>query len=206
MQTLNKLHEDLRLCQYIKERYPQIYLHASKLPAPYYSTIQDVKAIVLGTDPSNPQNLFFDYVFGLERKNSPYFKIIAENLNFLGFDVDRCYVQNLCKNYFSVVTGNNPSWNEVAELWRKSLKTELNEFFPSAIPVFITAWDLILVLSDNAVKEPACFYNNLKTVPSSSSFLERELILLFRHHKYKLSKWPQYVSFIKTRFDSGFCY
>jgi hypothetical protein len=37
------------------------------LPRPFYKNIKDIKAIILGADPSNLQNKTFEFVFGLER-------------------------------------------------------------------------------------------------------------------------------------------
>ncbi len=85
-------------------------------PRPFYQNIKDVKAILLGVDPSNPSNKTFEYVFGLEqREKSPYFKKILNNLNLLDLNLNNIYVQNLCKNYFVKVTDENDLYIEIAE-------------------------------------------------------------------------------------------
>jgi hypothetical protein len=58
--------DDTSLCGYLRQEYADVYLNRSKLPQPFFASIHSVKAIILGTDPSNPQNLDLEKVFGLE--------------------------------------------------------------------------------------------------------------------------------------------
>ena len=57
-------------------------------PEPYCEDCNNVKAIVLGADPTNPQEKSFTYVFGLEDRNSPYFSSILKNLHQIGLNLN----------------------------------------------------------------------------------------------------------------------
>jgi hypothetical protein len=103
---LNMISNDYRMeiCRYIKNNYPNIYLETKTLPKAHIGKSK-IRAIVLGADPSNiTYNKRFEYVFGLEKKNSQYFKGIESNLELLGLSLDDIYVQNIIQNYFKVET------------------------------------------------------------------------------------------------------
>ena len=130
------------------------YLKANFLPEPFFQDISLVKAIVLGADPSNPQGNTFKYVFGLEKgENAPFFIKILDNLKHIGLDLSNIYVQNLCRNYFTKVTDENPYYKDVAkEFWLPILKEELDNLFPADIPVFVTTWQVMEVIAPSARK------------------------------------------------------
>ena len=108
---------------------------------PFNRNLVDVKAIVLGADPSNPENKKLEYVFGLENESSPYFTPILKNLERLDLSLKNIYVQNLCPNYFEDVTDENDAYIEIAtKYWLSYLKNELDTLFKPEIPVLITAW------------------------------------------------------------------
>jgi hypothetical protein len=104
----HKYASEASLCQYLQQRYNRVYRPAETLPLPFCIDPRRVRAIVLGTDPSNPQGVFVQQVFGLENPNSPYFRAILDNLKQVGLSIQDVYVQNLCKNYFRLVTTANP--------------------------------------------------------------------------------------------------
>ncbi len=191
------------LLQYLETEYPQLYLPCKTLPEPFLTDQEKVRAIVLGTDSSNPQQIFFQYAFGLDKPDSPYFKGVRKNLECIGLSMSEIYVQNLCRNYFRCVTSQNRKWLQFAAIWRGFLRKELDARFPRNIPVLMTAWDLYraLVLSEN-FKEPAEMYRQHIIIPSEEDHLSRPLIPFFRHWHYSLGNWPAYRLFLKQLFTS----
>lgn len=139
--------DDLRDHLKNHEEFSSIYLNVNHLPKPYYSEIKNVKAIVLGADPSNPQGDIFEYVFGIKSRDRRYFSQIESNLNRIGLTKCEVYVQNLCRNYFKNVTSNNPYWYDIAQLWIPLLKNELDGLFNERLPVLMTTNFLYYVLT-----------------------------------------------------------
>ena len=175
----------------------------SDLPLPYFQNIENVKAIVLGADPSNHHGKTFKYVFGLEKgENAPFFIKILDNLKHIGLDLSNIYVQNLCRNYFTKVTDENPYYKDVAkEFWLPRLKEELDNLFPNEIPVFVTAWKVMEVIAPSSKK-----FRNRKSaifrdgVVFKENELNRPAFALFRggHGYYNLDRedWKDYRKII----------
>lgn len=177
-------------------------LDINEFPKPYYKSINNIKAIVLGADPSNPQKRKFDYVFGLEQgEQSPYFRSILKNLKVVGLNLENIYVQNLCCNYFNKVTDENDLFIEIANsYWLPNLKSELDGLFPPNIPVFITAWKALIVVSPSAAiyaKDKKRIYK--QAIIFAESLLNLPVIALFRggFGYYDLSK-PDYKKYVAT--------
>jgi hypothetical protein len=190
---------EAELSAYLQQRYNRLYRRAEALPMPYCVDTHRVKAIVLGTDPSSPRGVFIRMVFGLEDPDSPYFRAILENLNRVGLSLDDVYVQNLCKNYFRVVTRVNPCWSEVAALWRGFLQKELDGLFDRRVPVLITAWDLYRVLTSSpTAAKPSDLYRNQVVVNPEENHLGRTIVPFFRHWFYSLDRWGEYGERIKS--------
>lgn len=186
------------ICKLLQTKFPDYYEPVEFLPHPFCTNKANVKAIVLGTDPSNRFQKRFQYVFGLGGSDRRYFNFIQHNLNEIGLSLDEIYVQNLCRNYSRVETSKNPKWYEIAKQWVPVLKDELDESFDRNIPVLITAWEIFKVLAINPGNvKPCFFYNNLKIIDFSENFLNRQLIPFFRHHYYDLSKWREYCEHIQ---------
>jgi len=184
----------------ISNEYEDIYLHSENLPEPYCEDIENVKAIVLGCDPSNVEGKKFSKVFGLDSYTA-YFKDIDKNLKMIGLSKSNLYIDNLCKNYFKEETSYNKFWVEVADkYWIPYLKDELDNLFPATVPVLATAAILLKALcykgyykdSNNELYYRECLY-----VPPDQNKLERKIIPLFRHYKYSLDKWVDYANSIK---------
>lgn len=151
-------------------------------PKQFYRNLADVKAIVLGADPSNPENKKLEYVFGLENESSPYFTPILKNLGQLDLSLDNIYVQNLCPNYFVDVTDENDGYLNIAEkYWLPVMKMELDSQFSPDVPVFVTAWKPLIAL----VPEAAQYQNNKisiyeNTIVFMNNKLDHPVIALFR--------------------------
>lgn len=182
------------------------YLKVDHLAEPFYQKTDMVKAIVLGADPSNPQDKTFEYVFGLEQgEKSPYFSLIQANLKHLGLDLSTIYVQNLCRNYFKDVTDKNPYYVEIAkEFWLPVLKEELDGLFPPAVPVFVTAWKVMEVVAPQSRKyrhKKSEIYRN--AIIFNENELNRPVIALFRGGRgyYNLNKqiWQDYKRLLNLK-------
>lgn len=187
------------LCGYLQQRYNRIYRAADKLPLPFRVPGSRVRAIVLGTDPSNPRGILVEKVFGLENLDSPYFRAILHNLEQIGLSLQDVYVQNLVKNYFRVVTSANPNWGEIAALWCGMLQKELDGFFDRRIPVLITTKDLYSVLALNPLQgKPSDLYRNQVVVIPTENHLGRTLVPFFRHWYYGLQRWDDYRERVKS--------
>jgi hypothetical protein len=183
-----------QICNLIKEQFPSVYQDSDTLPQAYHGT--NVSAIVLGADPVNvAYNKRFEYVFGLEKKNSPYFSVTKRNLKKIGLTLDNIYVQNVIQNYFKVETSNNKYWYECALLWLDYLKDEIDSHFDREVPVFVTAQKVLKALiGKEAVKAypPDSIYSKSKFFTLEENYLGRNVFCLFRHRDYSLSKWKDY--------------
>jgi hypothetical protein len=121
-------------------------------PKPFFHHIKQVKAILLGADPSNNSNkgkiVQLEYVFGIGEKDKRYFAGIKKNLTAIGLKREDIYAQNLVQDYQTVETGKNKNWKKAAEPWVEVLKQELYSFDPGRKnPVLVTARVILEVLS-----------------------------------------------------------
>ncbi len=186
----------------LKEQFPDEILITETLPSAYCEKLENVKAIVLGCDPSNRHSHNLKYAFGIDsgiKKLDLFFSGIEANLMQIGLDRKSVYIQNLCQNYFTSETTGNTIWHEAAKVWRLYLKDELQALnIPKEIPVLLTAQDVYFALLNEGVKKRKAkdlYLNpNLTPIPPEDNFLERHLIPLFRGGRgyYKLEKWKDY--------------
>lgn len=170
-----------------------------KPPKPYCG-IREIKAIVLGTDPTafdkhaNVKQI--NYVFDING-DERYFVGIKHNLNYLFYKEKNffdsienyLFVQNLCPNYLEHQTSeyNNKSWINfmVENGYVEKLKIDIGKY-PN-IPLFLTSSILLDVLCDHGiVKKPSYYYENQIFIEPEDNKLNRLLIPLFRHRKYAL--------------------
>jgi len=197
-----KINSTNEICESLKSHpiYGKIYCDVQNLPAAY-SRDGEVKVIILGTDPSNPQKKHFKKAFGLEEENSPYFRMVRKNLDEIDLSLKDVYVQNLCKNYFKCVTNENPYWSEVAKMWLPLIKEEFDSKFDLKVPVFITAGRLYFLLTGKKEIKGYQFkrlYNEMIFVKPSENAFNRTLVPFFRHPYYSLKKWKDYANQVKT--------
>jgi len=154
----------------------------TKFPEAFAEKPENIKAIVLGADPTNPQGNFFEYVFGLENPNSPYFRSILMNLATIDLNLGNIYVQNLCPNYFTNETDKNIAYESIAsKYWLAYLKEDLDLRFNSHVPVLITAWKPLLVVAPDAEKfkdKKIAIYS--QAVIFNQNFLGRPVFAFFR--------------------------
>lgn len=202
----------MELISVLINRYPDAIIKTETLPSAYCEQLENVKAIVLGSDPSNRHSQNLKYVFGIDsgiKKLDSFFSGIEANLKQIGLDRKSVYIQNLCQNYFKSETTGNTIWFEAAKIWRQYLKEELQSLnIPSEIPVLITAQDIYFGLLNEGVKKHKAknLYADLSLVPipPEDNFLERHLIPLFRGGwgYYELEKWKDYRTHLQRLLKS----
>lgn len=196
----------------LTNRYPDSIIKTETLPSAYFEQLDNVKAIVLGCDPSNRHSHNLRYVFGIDSgipKLDSFFSGIESNLKQIGLDRQCVYIQNLCQNYFKSETTGNTIWHEAAKIWRQYLKEELQSLnILGEIPVLLTAQDIYFGLLNEGVKKHKAknLYSDLSLVPipPEDNFLERPLIPLFRGGwgYYELEKWKDYRTHLQRLFKS----
>ncbi len=191
------------LLAFLEKEYSEVYVKAESLPKPYIGQ-QEIKAILLGTDPGTENNKMFEYVFGLESKDLRYSTFIRNNLEVLNnLSIDNLYIQNLCKNYFNRDSDKNKYWEDVAKLWLPIIKQEIDGQFKKNIPVLLSTEKLLrVVLTNKENKETArYYYENLFFIDEGENFFGRVLIPFYRHTEYALSKWNAYRDKVDNYFN-----
>ncbi|WP_026896761.1 hypothetical protein [Daejeonella oryzae] len=182
-------------------------------PNAYCKDPSNIKAIVLGCDPSNTHDKELKYAFGIETETpllKGFFAGILKNLAVIGMSLNDVYVQNLCQNYFEEETSKNKSWNKAAAVWIPYLKAELDQLpISKIVPVFLTAAPLYQVLTADGIKKikPRELYTKPELLPVkvSDNYLERPLFPLYRGGRgaYQLDReeWSLYVKNIQSYFS-----
>lgn len=186
--------------------FPEEVILTETLPVAYCTDISNVKAIVLGCDPSNLHSTDLEFAFGIgnkEQKLKMFFSGIEYNLKEIGLSKDEVYVQNLCQNYFTHVTSKNSIWPDAAELWIPYLVDELS-IFNTSVPVLLTSSYLYNVLKLGRKFPPSYYYECKEPVPipAEHSKLNRPMIPFYRNRRktdYHLSSgnWPEYQNRLK---------
>lgn len=164
-------------------------------PSPYYNKSNNLKAFVLGCDPTAKDKFDkqkeFEFVFGI-KKDKRYFAGINANLMSLGLDQECTYIQNLITMPQDKETGKNPTWKEEALKYIQPSKAEFDKIDPSGkLPVFLTSKLLYdVLLNDDEVNYTGQELYKLKTtipIPPGNNKLNRPLIPLFRHPVYAIN-------------------
>ncbi|MCK5278007.1 MAG: hypothetical protein KAK04_05700 [Cyclobacteriaceae bacterium] len=176
-------------------------------PEAYYKDLDNVKAILLGCDPSNNYRVKFPYVFALQFDDSRFNAFKSNwkrSLGAINLGFDTVYIQNLCRNYFEHETSKNKIWKQVAELWIQELKEELDILTPN-IPVLLSSEMLYQVLLNSDIeKVKAKDFYELKVpflIKPTGNKLNRPLIPFYRHYRYDISKWERYKNSLKSIFE-----
>ncbi|MBT3384182.1 MAG: hypothetical protein HN778_17935 [Prolixibacteraceae bacterium] len=180
-------------------------------PKPFFTNLQNIKAFVLGCDPTafdrNQNRLEFEYVFDLGN-DERYFTGILKNLKLIGISLNDVYVQNLVTDYQEEETSKNRKWEEVAKESISQRKNELDLIDVSGeIPVFLTSELLYKVLLNQGLERNRAsqFYNleiNIP-IPADNNLLNRPLLPFYRHYRYKLSEQKSYLSYLQSFFRLG---
>ncbi len=173
-----------------------------RIPKPYCLNRENVKAFVLGADPTNfsknRKRVELTTVFGIGDGDKRYFAGILKNLTIIGLSQETVYVQNLVGEYLERETEMNKEWEAVARNWLPSRVKEFNDIDPTRkIPVLVTAERILnYLLNDKRHPKPFKYYNCEIEVPIKNELnkLERPLIPFYRHFYYSLvnSAWGNY--------------
>ncbi|MBL7994624.1 hypothetical protein JNM05_04560 [bacterium] len=208
---------DQELLKKLTESFPDFVRQDYPWPEPFCEKPDNVRAIVLGTDPSYKlkRGIEFNklqYVFELDRykegPSNPYFDSILENLKLIGLDLSSVFVENICRNYFTKVTYENDIWKEAAEIWIPRLKDELDRRFSDKnIPVLMTTEIIYHVLVKEAVgiRTARDLYKIESAVPilPEQNKLGRNLIPLYRHYEHKLKRHTEFKDRVKKLLQAG---
>ncbi len=175
-------------------------------PCPFCYNSKNIKAFVLGCDPTNFSDngkpVQLKYVFSIG-EDPRYFKDILANLNLIGLHLEDIYVQNMIPNYLEEETSRNKEWKKIAEEYLPQRIKEFNMIDPKQeIPVFLTAEKLYkFLLNDGEKALKAGELYQLKTpipIVANKNKLGRPLIPFYRHFKYNLKNWEDYLNNFKN--------
>ncbi len=157
----------------------------------------EIKAILLGMDPSTNDNNRFDTVFDLNGNDKRYFNSIRRNLDAIELPLDNLYVQNYCQNYFTKTTYDQKrNWYRASGVWWKPSKKELDEKFALEVPLLVTSELLFHRLTYSVKENFSYFYQHPEKIPVPSAIvLSGRLVIPFsRHWRYNLNRpeWQLY--------------
>lgn len=179
-------------------------------PAPFYINQQRVKAIVLGTDPSNASNngqrKILTKVFGIGDSDPRYFMNILDNLKEVGLHLEDIYADNLICDYLLSDTSRNKGWEKTAEYYLDSCMARLRKIdIHKKIPVLVTAERLYKFLINSGPLKPEYIYLHPEIIPilPEDNKLSRPLIPFFRNKSYSLSHWTEYKTKLTSIFNSS---
>ena len=183
----------------------------------------NVKAIVLGTDPTTNGNLTFNKVFDIggdkryfSSTNKNLFLIFTDYKHTENYDIlDLIYAQNLCPDYLEYSTNNykRNAWVKFVldQGYISELREKLDQKFSKNIPVFLTASYLLYALikpdSKSCSRKIADYYSGASNfITPENSELNRTLIPLSRHHEYSLIRQKEYLNHIRNYLDENQAY
>ena len=198
------------IIQKLRENGIETIHDAQPFPKAFGKANKNIKAIILGCDPSNfsgknGETVILDTVFGIGT-DERYFRQILANLNQLNLKLSDIYVQNLCRNYFPAETAKNKQWYDAAKIWIEYLNAEIDSFdVNQKIPVFLTSFELYkaLVKKEAQHSKPKFYYENPQELPvkPAENYLNRPLLPLWRGGNgfYNLEKWDKYKEEVKLK-------
>lgn len=175
-------------------------------PKPFCFNPKQVKAFVLGCDPTNfsdkGSTVILDYVFGIGQGNR-YFKDILRNLNQIGLHLEDIYIQNLIPDYLEEETSRNRHWQAKAKGFISERKKEFDRIDKKGEkPVFLTSevlYEVLLLPGESKIKATELYsFKGTIPIPPEDNMLQRPLIPLYRHQNYILRKHPNYLKHIKS--------
>jgi len=193
-----------KILQKLIRDFPKLIADIYPFPK-YFSGSGEIKAIILGADPTHivtGQPQILNMVFELDNPKSPYWRSIARNmLQIPALNMENVYVQNVCRNYFTLETSKNKHWEELArEYWIPFLKNELDDMFDPHVPILMTTeFILNAALKDPKKKIPANeLYTQCKTIAGDENLFGRELFGFYRHYVYSLDNWEKYSRLLNS--------
>lgn len=175
-------------------------------PTPFCYNSKNVKAIVLGADPSNftdkGNRKILTKAFGIGDGDARYFQGILKNLNAVGLGLEDIYVDNLIQDYLEFESSNYKLWEPVAKQNISKCLIRLDSIDKKReLPVFLTTEVLHKVLTKIDFISAKQFYLHPEVIPipSEKNKLLRRLIPFYRHKDYNLhiDRWKNYRLKIK---------
>jgi hypothetical protein len=170
-------------------------------PTAFCYNPHQVRAIVLGADPSNFSDVgkrkILTKVFGIGDGDPRYFQGILKNLKEVGLGLEDIYVDNLIQDYLDAETSKNKEWYAIAAQNIPLCLTRLDAIDKKRkLPVFLTTEVLYKVLINTQPISANQFYTQpeLIPIPAESNELKRLLIPFYRHQDYSMliQKWNLY--------------
>ena len=199
------MHQDEVLNRLVSE-HPDIISTNFSMPEPYYEVQGDIKAIVLGADPTHivdTEPIEIKVVFGLDKgmKSKYWRSTINTNLLQIGLTLDNIYDQNVCRNFFTVETSKNKNWVKIArDYWIPLLREELDEKFDQTIPVLMTTEFILWAVMEGEVRRVNAkdIYTKSIFIHAEENLLKRKLLAFYRNKDYSLrqEKWNEYRNFL----------
>lgn len=179
------------------------------IPRPFCFNKNNIKAFVLGADPTNFSNkgktVVLSTVFSIGDGDPRYFQDILKNLKAIGLSLETVYVQNLIGEYLDEETSQKKDWESIADLW---LAIRIKEFNildrTKKIPVLVTAERILnyLLVDENKIKAEE-YYSLKASIPIKENKLQRPIIPFYRHYNYSLIKdsYGRYRNYLKNKFE-----
>lgn len=170
-------------------------------PTPFCYNPKNVKAIVLGADPSNfsdsGKRKILTKAFGIGDGDARYFQVILKNLKEIGLCLEDVYVDNLIQDYLEFESSNYKLWEPVARSNIPNCLDRLDTIDKKRkLPVLLTTEVLYKVLTNSDFISAEQFYlHPIKIpVPAEENEIRRLLIPFYRHKDYSLliPKWNSY--------------
>jgi hypothetical protein len=180
-------------------------------PTPFCYNPKQVKAIVLGADPSNfsdkGNRKILTKAFGIGDGDVRYFQGIYKNLKEIGLCLEDIYVDNLIQDYLEFESSDFKRWEPVAKENIAACLNRLDSIDKKhKLHVFLTTEVLykVLINSDPIPAEQFYLHPEKIPVPAEVNKLRRPLIPFYRHQDYSLliQKWNPYRLRIKELLSS----
>jgi len=164
------------------------------IPTPFCYNPKQVRAIILGADPSNfsdgGKRKILNKVFGIGDGDPRYFQGILKNLKEVGLGFEDIYVDNLIQDYLDFETSKNKNWGVIAKQNIPLCLKRLDKIDKKRkLPVLLTTEAIYKVICPNKPISAKQFYsmNESIPIPSFENELKRPIIPFYRHQKYSLA-------------------
>lgn len=176
-------------------------MQTQRTPTAFCYSPNQVRAIVLGADPSNfsdkGNRKILTKVFGIGDGDPRYFQGILKNLKEVGLGLENIYVDNLIQDYLDFESSYYKLWEPVARKNIPDCLARLDSIDKKRkLPVFLTTEVLYKVLINTQPISAAQLYSQPELIPISAELNEliRPLIPFYRHQDYSMliQKWNLY--------------
>lgn len=176
-------------------------MEKSLAPTPFYYNRKQVKAIVLGADPSNFSNRgerkILTKAFSIGDGDARYFQGILKNLKAIDLGLEDIYVDNLIQDYLEFESSDFKPWKPVTRQNISNCLSRLDAIDKKRkLPVLLTTELLYKVLTITTPISAEHFYQYPERIPiaAEANALNRTVIPFYRLQDYTLliQKWNPY--------------